>query len=224
MLRVDERSGKLVAARPLRPLLATAGGWLCFDWGFYGNALMQKRIMTALMGDVNALTIDLANLVVSLCAFFFLGATLAVLESGALDVVQLQVVGFFLNAAMALTVALNWGPLTADPDDHVATALLFALYVGLYGSYWLPKVTTYVVPTVAFPAEVRSTLHGVSAACGKVGGIIGTTVFTGMICRYDDSVAVERIMLSCALLAASGGTLTLVGIGWTGASAAREMI
>ena len=51
-------------------------------------------------------------------------------------------------------MALCWAPLTADPTDNVATAWLLVLYVCLYGTYWLPKVTTYVLPTVAFPAEV----------------------------------------------------------------------
>jgi PHS family inorganic phosphate transporter-like MFS transporter len=73
-------------------------------------------------------------------------------------------------------------------------------------------VTTYVLPTLAFPAEVRATLHGISAASGKVGGIVGTTVFTAMLEAYDDSTAVRRIMLTCALVAAIGGTLTLVGV------------
>ena len=73
-------------------------------------------------------------------------------------------------------------------------------------------MSTYVLPTLAFPAEVRSTLHGVSAACGKLGGIAGTATFTSMLASYEDSTAVQHIMMSCAALAAVGGTLTLFGI------------
>jgi MFS family permease len=332
--------GRLVASRPLRPLVATAGGWACFDWGFYGNALMQRRIMATLLGDVSAVTVGLADLLVSTCAFAFLFATLALLSTRTLDVVQVQrtlpphtalryladraclvrgmVAGIWaclsprgcvqsgpflavsplaldrrtcsisraacatrsIYHAQRLThstsriaphprlshSACAWAairsckssvstrtqrspsrspsagaaspanPTTASPpppsspctyasvtharDRHVERTRRAALTAccararGLLpdGSYWLPKVTTYVLPTLAFPAEVRATLHGISAASGKVGGIVGTTVFTAMLEAYDDSTAVRRIMLTCALVAAIGGTLTLVGV------------
>ena len=127
---------------------------MCFDAGFYGNALMQKRIMTAMLGeDVPAIWVDVANLAVSLVAFVFLAATLALLGSRALDVVQLQVVGFYLNAAIAATMALCWAPLTAQPTDRASTVWLLLLYVCLYGTCLLPKLPTLTL------ASARTLAH-----------------------------------------------------------------
>ena len=40
-----------------------------------------------------------------------------------------------------------------------------------------PNVATYVLPAMAFPAQVRSTFHGLSAGLGKVGAVVGTFMF-----------------------------------------------
>ena len=40
-----------------------------------------------------------------------------------------------------------------------------------------PNVTTFVVPAEIFPARFRSTCHGISAASGKLGAIVGAFGF-----------------------------------------------
>ncbi|KAF3775178.1 hypothetical protein EJ110_NYTH50272 [Nymphaea thermarum] len=40
-----------------------------------------------------------------------------------------------------------------------------------------PNATTFVVPAEIFPARLRSTCHGISAASGKAGAIIGAFGF-----------------------------------------------
>ncbi|KAL3578038.1 hypothetical protein D5086_019542 [Populus alba] len=40
-----------------------------------------------------------------------------------------------------------------------------------------PNATTFVVPAEIFPARLRSTCHGISAAAGKAGAIIGAFGF-----------------------------------------------
>jgi PHS family inorganic phosphate transporter-like MFS transporter len=35
-----------------------------------------------------------------------------------------------------------------------------------------PNTTTFIIPGEAFPTRYRSTAHGISAACGKLGAII----------------------------------------------------
>jgi PHS family inorganic phosphate transporter-like MFS transporter len=42
---------------------------------------------------------------------------------------------------------------------------------------WGPNSTTFVYPAELFPASVRSTAHGISAATGKAGAIIGSIGF-----------------------------------------------
>jgi PHS family inorganic phosphate transporter-like MFS transporter len=40
-----------------------------------------------------------------------------------------------------------------------------------------PNVTTFIVPAELFPARLRSTCHGISAAAGKAGAILGAFGF-----------------------------------------------
>lgn len=40
-----------------------------------------------------------------------------------------------------------------------------------------PNTTTFIVPGEVFPTRYRSTAHGVSAACGKLGAIIAQVLF-----------------------------------------------
>jgi len=46
-----------------------------------------------------------------------------------------------------------------------------------FGLNWGPNVATYVLPAAAFPTEVRSTFHGLSAACAKFGALVGTFLY-----------------------------------------------
>ncbi|RID45030.1 hypothetical protein BRARA_I01787 [Brassica rapa] len=40
-----------------------------------------------------------------------------------------------------------------------------------------PNATTFIVPAEIFPARLRSTCHGISAATGKAGAIVGAFGF-----------------------------------------------
>jgi hypothetical protein len=40
-----------------------------------------------------------------------------------------------------------------------------------------PNVTTFVIPGEVFPTRYRSTGHGFSAACGKLGAIVAQVIF-----------------------------------------------
>ncbi|KAG8073476.1 hypothetical protein GUJ93_ZPchr0006g44137 [Zizania palustris] len=40
-----------------------------------------------------------------------------------------------------------------------------------------PNSTTFIVPAEIYPARLRSTCHGISAAAGKAGAIIGAFGF-----------------------------------------------
>ena len=59
----------------------------------------------------------------------------------------------------------------ARTHTHTHTRLHFMfVYRGV-------NVSTYVLPTEAYPVEVRSTFFGLSAAMGKVGALLGTYAF-----------------------------------------------
>eukprot|EP00741_Cyanophora_paradoxa_P000089 tig00000057_g85.t1 len=59
----------------------------------------------------------------------------------------------------------------ADWRQYVLYALTF------FFANWGPNSTTFVVPAEIFPSRWRSTAHGISAAMGKLGAIIGAFGF-----------------------------------------------
>ncbi|MCL7026049.1 hypothetical protein MKW94_029131 [Papaver nudicaule] len=71
-----------------------------------------------------------------------------------------------------------------------------------------PNSTTFVVPAEIFPARLRSTCHGISAAAGKAGAIVGAFGFlyaaqsqdrTKTDAGYPPGIGVKNssIMLGC---------------------------
>jgi len=59
--------------------------------------------------------------------------------------------------------------------NHISDTWLFFLFcVMTFGINSGPSVTTFVLPSETFPAEVRSTFNGLSAAMGKTGATMAT--------------------------------------------------
>jgi PHS family inorganic phosphate transporter-like MFS transporter len=78
---------------------------------------------------------------------------------------------------MFLTAGINPG---TDPDsNHQSKAQAFvALYclANVFTDFG-PNVTTFVIPGEIFSTRYRSTAHGITAACGKLGAIVSQIIF-----------------------------------------------
>ena len=58
--------------------------------------------------------------------------------------------------------------------NHISANGLLAIYVlAQFFFNFGPNTTTFIVPGECFPTRYRSTSHGISAAAGKIGSIIG---------------------------------------------------
>jgi len=199
--------------------LGTAGGWFFFDWAFYGNHLMQPRILGLIMPSTDTPVKAFQNIGVdSVGILFTLGIIPLLTFSG---VRWMQVWGFTLTMIMSLVLALAWKVLKENEQG----AILLTLYCLLYGSYWITNVTTYVMSALVYKPSIRSTLNGASAAAGKVGAILGTTIFTSMLdaCGEEGAnnpdyascsdKAIMNVMLICTGMAAAGLVCSVVGVG-----------
>jgi len=71
-----------------------------------------------------------------------------------------------------------------------------------------PNTTTYVLSAEAFPRDARSTSHGISAACGKAGALIGVAGFPPMVA----AVGVGPVFHLCGCILVLGFILTLIFI------------
>jgi len=91
----------------------------------------------------------------------------------------IQVMGFILLTLIFLFMAIFFKQIT-DP-----TAGLIPVFITLYALAQFffnfgPNSTTFIIPAEAFPTNVRSTGHGISAASGKLGAIIAAQGFAAV--------------------------------------------
>ena len=87
----------------------------------------------------------------------------------------IQTLGFCVFAVAFAAFALIF---TVTQEEIVRFVSLLVLN-GVLG--FGPNLTTYIYPTQCFPAEIRSTFHGISAALGKAR--IGSVAFVDRIAK-----------------------------------------
>jgi PHS family inorganic phosphate transporter-like MFS transporter len=110
---------------------------------------------------------------------------------------NIQLQGFFFMAVLYGVLAI-W-------LDELDSGLLITIYgLTYFFSNFGPNCTTFILPSETFPQEVRSTLNGFSAACGKAGAVVGSAAFAPIADAYGTGAA----MGSCAICAVVGFILT----------------
>ena len=186
-------------------LLGTAGTWFLFDVLFYGNTLFQSIVIEAAFGPskkggddttaelrevaINSLILTSIALPGYAVAGIVIGKRLCcVLQSP--KYVMLQ--GFCAMSALYLAIGLNWNFLRHTP------ALLVVLYgMTFFFANYGPNTTTFILPSLVFSPECRTTLNGVSAAAGKLGALTGATLFEPVADKFGDA----HVMLICSAIA-----------------------
>ncbi|KAJ4974467.1 hypothetical protein NE237_007641 [Protea cynaroides] len=162
-------------------LLGTTSTWFFIDIAFYSQSLFQKDIFTAVGWLPSAKTMSAlretymiarAQTIIALCGtipgYWFTVAFIDYIGRFAI-----QLMGFFMMTAFMLGISipyLHWK--NTDPTGFVVM-YAFTFFFSNFG----PNATTFVVPAEIFPARLRSTCHGISAACGKAGAIVGAFGF-----------------------------------------------
>ncbi|XP_024013340.1 probable inorganic phosphate transporter 1-6 isoform X2 [Eutrema salsugineum] len=64
------------------------------------------------------------------------------------------------------------------PENRIGFIVLYSLT--FFFCNFGPNATTFIVPAEIFPARLRSTCHGISAASGKAGAIVGSFGFAAL--------------------------------------------
>eukprot|EP00438_Fugacium_kawagutii_P018512 Skav201485 [mRNA] locus=scaffold828:231754:241438:- [translate_table: standard] len=113
---------------------------------------------------------------------------------------NIQIQGF---AMMALLYAVLAAFLD-DMEDLPAT-LLFVYGLTYFFSNFGPNSTTFILPSESFPREVRSSLNGFCAACGKFGAVVGSSMFKPLIVAAGTSF----VFICCAVCALLGIIVTV---------------
>ncbi|KAL6649225.1 hypothetical protein ACP70R_013449 [Stipagrostis hirtigluma subsp. patula] len=170
------------ARRHGRHLLGTAATWFLVDVAYYSQNLFQKDIFTSIHWIPKARTmsaleevfrISRAQTLIALCGTVP-GYWFTVFLIDVLGRFAIQLLGFAMMAVFMLGLAIPYHHWTT-PGNHVGFAVMygFTFFFANFG----PNATTFIVPAEIFPARLRSTCHGISAAAGKAGAIIGAFGF-----------------------------------------------
>uniref|UniRef100_A0A0G4H4L2 Major facilitator superfamily (MFS) profile domain-containing protein n=1 Tax=Chromera velia CCMP2878 TaxID=1169474 RepID=A0A0G4H4L2_9ALVE len=191
------------------PLVGTAGCWFLLDVSFYGNTLFSGEISSVLGHDPTLRTKTVNSVIIA--ALSIPGYLVTVATINRIRRKTLQLCGF---AALAIVFALLAGLFDILTSHPAAFLLLYALT--FFFSNFGPNATTYIIPGEFYPPRVKATLHGMSAASGKLGAAVGAVIFAPFV---DQSLGVEKerenvrwIMTACAGVAALGAVWTFLFI------------
>eukprot|EP01007_Sphenomonas_quadrangularis_P003250 NODE_60_length_2346_cov_1522.628211_g46_i0.p1 GENE.NODE_60_length_2346_cov_1522.628211_g46_i0~~NODE_60_length_2346_cov_1522.628211_g46_i0.p1 ORF type:complete len:709 (-),score=265.06 NODE_60_length_2346_cov_1522.628211_g46_i0:122-2248(-) len=102
----------------------------------------------------------------------------------------IQIMGFTAcGIVYAILAGLNYELLPFYSSDEVfhdvtvhSTRAWLALFtIAAFFKQFGPNTTTFIIPSEAFPTKFRSTAHGISAAVGKAGAVVGTFAFQAIL-------------------------------------------
>ncbi|KAL3507654.1 hypothetical protein ACH5RR_033036 [Cinchona calisaya] len=163
-------------------LLGTTSTWFLLDIAFYSQNLFQKDIFSAIgwippAKTMNALEevfrIARAQTLIALCStvpgYWF---TVALIDK--IGRFTIQLMGFFFMTVFMFALAIPYTHWT-HRDNRIGFVIMYSLT--FFFANFGPNATTFVVPAEIFPARLRSTCHGISAAAGKAGAIVGAFGF-----------------------------------------------
>ncbi|XP_022851580.1 inorganic phosphate transporter 1-4-like [Olea europaea var. sylvestris] len=175
-------------------LLGTTSTWFLLDIAYYSQNLFQKDIFSAIgwipsAKTMNAIqevyTIARAQTLIALCStvpgYWF---TVALIDK--MGRFAIQLVGFSMMTIFMFALAIPYDHWT-HKDHHIGFIVLYSLT--FFFANFGPNATTFVVPAEIFPARLRSTCHGISAASGKMGAIIGAFGFLYLAQNQDKAKA-----------------------------------
>ncbi|XP_057476728.1 low affinity inorganic phosphate transporter 1-like [Actinidia eriantha] len=163
-------------------LLGTTSTWFLLDIAFYSQNLFQKDIFSAVGWIPNAKTMSAldevfkiarAQTLIALCSTVP-GYWFTVFFIDRIGRFAIQLMGFFFMTVFMFALAIPYTHWT-HKDNHIGFVIMYSLT--FFFANFGPNATTFVVPAEIFPARLRSTCHGISAAAGKAGAIVGAFGF-----------------------------------------------
>jgi len=178
-----------------RELLGCAMTWGLLDVAFYSQNLFQKDVYTQIGWLPPAKYMNAAEETerTARCqALIALGSTIpgywmTVATVDYLGRKNIQFLGFICMTAFMAAMAgaydhllnpnnsSNTGPNSIQPAAKNGFIAMYAFC--FFFANWGPNATTFVVPAELFPTEWKTTGHGISAAAGKAGAILGAFGF-----------------------------------------------
>eukprot|EP00475_Leptophrys_vorax_P016765 TRINITY_DN2326_c0_g2_i1.p1 TRINITY_DN2326_c0_g2~~TRINITY_DN2326_c0_g2_i1.p1 ORF type:complete len:493 (+),score=111.58 TRINITY_DN2326_c0_g2_i1:1626-3104(+) len=190
-----------------RKLLGTAGAWFIFDVTFYANGLFSATLLKLLHLDnstnVYQRVTNVAQESALIACMSLPGYYSAVFLIDRVGRRFLQQFGFLMMAVMYFIMGFFF-------NQVVKYQLLFVILYGLsfYFSNIGPNTTTFVVPSEVYDEDIRTTCHGISAASGKLGAVVGSIMMPFLL----HSVGPSGVMIVSGCIALLGLLISLLNL------------
>jgi len=208
-------------------LLGTSSTWFLLDIAFYSLQLTQKDIYPASGLLPKAATMNAIEEVYMLSRVMFAVAVVATVPGYWFTVFFIDKIGrsiiqlggfLFMSISMAILgyyyKQLRGNEICGSNQNSNKeycdgnTAMFAILYgVTLFFANFGPNSTTFIVPAELFPARFRSTCHGISAAAGKAGAIIGAFVVQNYT---SDTERIQKAIIALAVVNLAGFFLSFL--------------
>ena len=164
-----------------KPLLGCSMSWFLLDIAFYSQNLFQKDVFDAVgwipkADHMNAL--DETYRIARAQALIALGSTVpgywfTVFTIDRLGRKPIQFGGFLLMTIFMASLSGWYIPLRDSHQAGFVTMYALTFFFSNFG----PNATTFVIPAELFPTSWKTTAHGIAAASGKAGAIVGAFGF-----------------------------------------------
>jgi hypothetical protein len=171
----DKRSLQLITTHYWHRLVGTAGGWFCNDFFFYGNKIFQTVFIKIIDPNSTVMGNWLWNLTNIGCALVGYYLAAALVDHKLYGRVRMQAIGFLATFILFLICSCLF-----DTLQKPGTPIKIFQFLYFFSSFWVqfgPNSTTFLLAAEVYPAPVRATAHGVSAATGKLGALVPTVVY-----------------------------------------------
>ena len=204
-------------------MLGTASCWFLLDVVFYANGLFNHDVTSLILAKGRRTTAsDDAWNSAFICAIGLPGYGLSFLFIDHVGRKNIQMMGFLAMGTMFCICGgfHDWFLASSSGADNTTTTATTGrqwLFLFLYSLTFLfsnfgPNTTTFVIPGEIYPAHVRATAHGLSAAAGKTGAAAGAYFFPLLLgpggAAHPTSSGMRTAMILCGLAAFLGAVMT----------------
>ncbi|KAL4402746.1 transmembrane transporter [Malassezia pachydermatis] len=173
----DLKSLKLAMGHYWHRLLASTSGWFFNDFFFYGNKIFSGVFIKLITGPGGTFSTtwlyNLINVGVQLPGYYM--AALLV-DHKLYGRKWMQGISFAATFALFCAAAFSYHTLTTTGPGN----LKVFQFIFFFSSFWNQfgyNSTTFLVAAEIFPASIRATCHGFSAAWGKLGALVPTIIY-----------------------------------------------
>lgn len=206
-LQSTGRWGEIVRAFALYKwhIIGTSSCWFLLDATFYANGLFNHDVTSLIIGGGQSNTTSASTDAINsafICIVGIPGYLLSMIYIDTLGRKNIQMLGFGV-LAVAYSICCfghNWFMYNDGTNN---TQIKKYCYLVIYALTFLfsnfgPNTTSFVIPGEIYPAQVRATCHGISAACGKAGAAFGAYYFP--LFGYKTSMFYCSVIAACGLL------------------------